>query len=132
VRQGNLLCPLLFNLVGDVLTKMLAKAAGAGLITGLVGDFRPGGVITTQYADDTMSFSSCDKVGLANLKVILMLFEQVSGMRINFHKSECIPMNVGDEEGHEIAHLLNCPIGAFPLKYLGIPLHFDRLKREDL
>jgi hypothetical protein len=53
-------------------------------------------------------------------------------MRINFHKSECIPMNVGDEEGHEIAHLLNCPIGAFPLKYLGIPLHFDRLKREDL
>jgi hypothetical protein len=27
---------------------------------------------------------------------------------------------------------LNCPIGQFPHKYLGVSIHFDKLKREDL
>jgi hypothetical protein len=25
-----------------------------------------------------------------------------------------------------------CPIGCLPFKYLGVPIHFERLKREDL
>jgi hypothetical protein len=61
-----------------------------------------------------------------------MLFEQVSGMRINFHKSECIPLNVEDSIVHEITHILNCPVGSLPFRYLGVPLHFEKLKREDL
>jgi hypothetical protein len=31
---------------------------------------------------------------IKNLRIILMLFEKVSGMRINFHKSELIPVNL--------------------------------------
>lgn len=27
---------------------------------------------------------------------------------------------------------MGCPIGSFPIKYLGVPLHQDKLKREDL
>jgi hypothetical protein len=61
-----------------------------------------------------------------------MLFEQASGMRINFHKSEIIPLNLDNNLVHEISHVLNCPVGNLPLKYLGVPLHFDKLKREDL
>jgi hypothetical protein len=53
-------------------------------------------------------------------------------MRINFHKSEVIPMNVESGEAHDIAHVLNCPVGSLPFKYLGVPLHFEKLKREDL
>jgi hypothetical protein len=61
-----------------------------------------------------------------------MLFERVSGMRINFHKSECVPMNVDNGRAREIAPILSCPLGQFPLKYLGVPLHCEKLKREDL
>lgn len=61
-----------------------------------------------------------------------MWFEQLSGMRINFHKSEVIAMNVEEEEAHEIAHLFSCPLGNFPIKYLGIPLHYENLRREDI
>jgi hypothetical protein len=61
-----------------------------------------------------------------------MLFEQVSGMRINFHKSEVIPLNLEEDVVHDISHILACPIGALPFRYLGVPLHFDKLKREDL
>jgi hypothetical protein len=131
LRKGDTLSPLLFNFVGSVLTKMLAKAAQRGLIFGL-GGFRPEGIIVLQYADGTMLFSSPDCDSLRNLEGVLMLFERVSDMRVNFHKSKCIPMNVDEGTAHEIAHILNYPLGVLPLKYLGVPLHFDRLRREDL
>jgi hypothetical protein len=53
-------------------------------------------------------------------------------MRINFYKSELIPINLEQEKTHEIAHLFGCPVGSFPIKYLGVPLHFEKLKREDI
>jgi hypothetical protein len=28
--------------------------------------------------------------------------------------------------------VFGCPVGAFPIKYLGIPLHYNKLSREDL
>jgi hypothetical protein len=27
--------------------------------------------------------------------------------------------------------VFGCPVGAFPIKYLGIPLHYNKLSRED-
>jgi hypothetical protein len=60
---------------------------------------------------------------------VLMIFEQVSGMRINFHKSEVIPLNLEEDVVHEISHILSCPVGTLPFKYLGVPLHFNKLKR---
>jgi hypothetical protein len=64
--------------------------------------------------------------------MILMLFEKVSGMRINLHKSEIIPMNLGPEHVHEVMHILNCHVGKLPFRYLGVPIHFEKLTREDL
>jgi hypothetical protein len=53
-------------------------------------------------------------------------------MRINFHKSELIPMNVELEEVHSLAHLFSCPVGTLPIKYLGVPLHYEKFSREDI
>jgi hypothetical protein len=33
---------------------------------------------------------------------------------------------------HELSHLFYCPVGSLPFKYLGIPIHFERLRREDI
>jgi hypothetical protein len=62
----------------------------------------------------------------------LTLFEKVSGMRINLSKSEFIPMHLDDEKTHEVAHILSCSRGTLPFKYLGVLLHVERLKREDI
>ena len=94
LRQGDPISPLLFNLVVDVLNRMLEKAARGGLIKGLLTDFTPNGIISLQYTDDTIIFSDCEESHLRNLKCCLCLFEQISGMRINFHKTEVIPMNL--------------------------------------
>jgi hypothetical protein len=93
--------------------------------------FRPGEILALQYADDTISFSSCDKLALNNLKIVLML-ENVSGMKISFNKSEVIPLNLDDNQIHEVAHVLSCLVGTLPFKYLGVPIHFEKLKRGEL
>jgi hypothetical protein len=118
LRQGDPLSPLLFNLVTDVLTKMLAKATGKKLVEGLLGQFREGGILSLQYADDTLI---CEMSAIRNLKGALILFERIPEMRINFHKSELISLNLEDEIIHEIAHQLYCPIGSLPFKYQGCP-----------
>lgn len=49
-----------------------------------------------------------------------------------YNKSEIIPMNMEDQELENFRRLFGCPVGAFPIKYLGIPLHYEKLRREDL
>lgn len=71
---------------------MLARASEKGLVRGLLEDFRPGGVVSLQYADDTILFSKAEDSVLENLKWILMWYEKSSWMRINFHKSELVPL----------------------------------------
>ena len=72
LRQGDPISPLLFNLVGDVLTKMLQKGAEQGIIKGIAENFRVGGIVSLQYADDTILFSSIKEEYTRNLKSILI------------------------------------------------------------
>jgi hypothetical protein len=132
LRQGDPLSPLLFNLVGDGLSRMLAKVTEKNLVKGLLENFRSGGIVSLQYADDTILFSKAEDDALRNLKCVLMWYEQISGMRINFHKSELVPLNIELSEAHRLAHVFSCPLGTFPIKYLGVPLHYENLNREDI
>jgi hypothetical protein len=58
-----------------------------------------------QCADYTIIFSDKYKNHLWNLKGILIYYEQISGMRINFHKSKIIPLNVDEVVAHELCHI---------------------------
>jgi hypothetical protein len=73
-------------------------------VIGLLGNCVPGGILALQYDNVTLLFSSCDTRALRNLKIMLMLFEKVFGMKINFNKSEFIPLNSQDGQIHDIAH----------------------------
>ena len=35
-------------------------------------------------------------------------------------------------ENNNFARLFCCKVGSFPIKYMGVPLHFSKLKREDI
>jgi hypothetical protein len=56
---------------------------------------------------------------IANLKFLLIAFEILLGLKINFLKSEVIVMGAPPSEQARVAHALNCKEGAFPFTYLG-------------
>jgi hypothetical protein len=111
---------------------MLVKGTEEDLISGLCPNFLPGGIASLQYADDTLLFLKNDPRVALNLRWILTCFEQISRMRVNFHKSELIPINMDVTETQPFLDIFQCVMGRFPVKYLGIRLHHDRLRRDDL
>lgn len=49
-------------------------------------------------------------------------FYEVSGLRINFHKSKLFGVGVSANEVLGFASLSGCQVGSFPFKYLGVPV----------
>jgi len=72
LRQGDPLSPLLFNLVANVFTRMLMRATRRNLISGLLPHIEPGGILSLQYADDTMLFLENSLEKAVNLKICLI------------------------------------------------------------
>jgi hypothetical protein len=58
---------------------------------------------------------------ITNLKLILYYFEWLSGLKINYHKSEVYVFGVQQGDKELMANMLNCVL-ELPLKYLGIPV----------
>jgi hypothetical protein len=56
LRQGDMLSPLLFNLVVDMLATLVARAKEEGQIEGLVPHLIEGGLSILQYVNDTILF----------------------------------------------------------------------------
>jgi hypothetical protein len=56
------------------------------------------------------------------LRAVLIIFEAVSGLKVNFHKSLLVGVNVYDSWLTEAASLLNCKVGKVPFIYLGLPI----------
>ena len=80
--------PILFHIVVDMLTILIGRAKDDGQVGGLVPHLVDGGASILQYADDTIIFMKHDLGKARNMKLVLCLFEQLSGLKINFHKSE--------------------------------------------
>lgn len=122
LRQGDLLSPLLFNLVVDALGTMLRKAKEKGHIRVLVQHLIEGGINHLQYADDTILLIERDEESIRNVKFLLYYFEMMSGMQINYDKSEVYLIGTDEQDQKEVAQMFNCKIGKFPMVYLGIPI----------
>uniref|UniRef100_A0A0A9C6P5 Uncharacterized protein n=1 Tax=Arundo donax TaxID=35708 RepID=A0A0A9C6P5_ARUDO len=54
-----------------------------------------------------------------NMKMLLYMYEMMSGLKINFAKSEVIVISGDEEITSKYAEFFNCQIGSIPIKYLG-------------
>lgn len=79
---------VLFNIVADMLMVLNARAKEDGKVGGLIPHLVEGGVPVVQYVDDTIIFLEHDLVKFLNMQLISCLFEQLSGLKINFQQSE--------------------------------------------
>jgi hypothetical protein len=98
---------------------MLENAKNSGQIKGLVPHLIEGGVTHLQYTDDTVIFMEMDEQTILNVKFLLYCFENMSGLKINYQKSEVCVMGCSEEEAKNVAEMLNCNVGQLPVKYLG-------------
>ena len=102
LRQGDPLLPILFNIVADMLAILIEHAKSEGQIEGVIPHLVDGGLSILQYADDTILFMEHDIEKGRNLKLILSAFERLSGLKINFHKSELFCFGEAQAEASEI------------------------------
>lgn len=63
------------------------------------------------------------------LKFILILFEHMLGLKINFHKSEVYCFCFGEAESYISlnAAIFTCPFKELPMKYLVVPIDSKNL-----
>ena len=122
IRQGDPLSPFLFNMVAEALNILFQRAIEAELIRGVSLGQNTIRISHLQFADDAIIFCQNDRNEVVTIKRILRCFELISGLKINFSKSVIAGVNIPVAEINEIAGILKCKAGDFPLTYLGLPL----------
>ena len=70
--------------------------------------------------DETILIMDHNLEKAVNLKLILCIFEQLSGLKINFHKSEIFCFGKAKEEEEQYRQIFGCESGSLPFKYLGV------------
>lgn len=58
---------------------------------------------------------------------MLYIYEKISGLKINFNKSEVIMILEDEHKSASFSKMMNCAIGTWPIKYLGVPVAGSRL-----
>lgn len=107
--------PFLFDLVADVLNKILSKTQVAGKIQGL-GTFNGvDKVLNLHFADDTLLFLEADPYMVENLKYLFLGFESLSSLKINFDKSVLLALNISHSLATSLSQQLGCFLSSFPI-----------------
>ncbi|GAU27873.1 hypothetical protein TSUD_159670 [Trifolium subterraneum] len=76
-----------------------------------------------QFADDTLLIGVKSWANVRALRAILVLFETMSGLKVNFNKSLLVGVNIFESWLGEVA--LCCKVGKILFLYLGLPIGGD-------
>jgi hypothetical protein len=126
LRQGDPLSPFLFLLAAEGLDVLMTTMVERNMFTGYrVGNQDPVMVSHLQFADDTLLLGEKSWANVRALRSVLVLFELMSGLKVNFHKSMLVGVNISESWLHEAASALRCRVGKVPFLYLGLPIGGD-------
>jgi len=115
LRQGDPLSPFLFLIAADGLHVMMKAVVDKGLFQSYgVGTYGEVTIHNLQFADDNLLMGVKSWANIRALKVVLVLFELVSGLKVNFDKSLLYGVNISDSWLHEAASVLSCKHGRIP------------------
>jgi hypothetical protein len=114
-----------------MLVILIKRAKLASQIDGVVPHLVDDRSSILQYVDNTIIFLYHDLEKAKNLKILFCAFEKLSGLKINFHKSEMYYFEEAKELPDEYSTIFGCHSGFFPFKYLGISMHYRKLSNKD-
>jgi len=129
LRQGDPLSPFLFLLAAEGFNVLMNAVVAAQLFHGY-GIGRDSEVRLThlQFADDTLIIGEKSWLNVRSMRAVLLLFDEVSGLKVNFHKSMLTSVNVTESWLAEASLVMNCRQGIIPFIYLGLPIGGDSRK----
>lgn len=131
LRQGDPLSPFLFILCSEVLSGLCVKAKLAGSLPGIKVARRSPSVNHLLFADDTMFFCKANLSNCSALSRILNRYESASGQSINVSKSAVtFSSKIAPGEKVQIMRALKISREGGVGKYLGLPEHFGRKKKD--
>ncbi|XP_057972657.1 uncharacterized protein LOC131160790 [Malania oleifera] len=126
LRRGDPLSPLLFVIYVEYLSRLLKSVESKSNFK-----FHPKcealRLSHLVFADDLMMFSRGDLPSVRYLMNYLNEFLNCSGLAVNLLKLELYHAGNWQEELGNISNLSGMKLGAFPFKYLSIPLLSSRL-----
>ena len=129
LRQGDPLSPFLFLIAVEGLNVMMKALVETDLFSGYkVGANNHVSITHLQFADDTVLIRERSWANIRSMKALLLLFEATSSLKVNFHKSMLLGVNIHDSWLAEAASVLNCKLGKAPFLYLGLPIGGDPRK----
>ena len=115
LRQGDPLSPFLFLLVAEGLIVMMKSMVENNLFTDYAVDHEKDTVVShLKFADDTLLLGAKSWANVKALRAILSLFAMMSGLKLNFHKSLLVGINIADSWLDEAASILHCKVGKVP------------------
>ena len=91
---------------------MLRRVEGASLIRGFKVEGRRGGgesVSLLLFADDIILFCDADVEQILHIWLLLLNFQVVTGLKVNVHKHEMVPIGEVDDV-HALAEILDCAV----------------------
>ncbi|GKB86411.1 RNA-directed DNA polymerase, eukaryota, reverse transcriptase zinc-binding domain protein [Tanacetum coccineum] len=120
LRQGDPLSPFLFIIAMEGLHVAVEDALSAGLYRGLKVNTL--NLSHFFFADDALFIGEWLRANIKSMVSILECFYRVSGLKINFHKSNLAGVGVPFEEVNHFALTTGCNAMQSPFLYLGLPV----------
>lgn len=131
IRQGDPLSPYIFILCGKVLSGLCKRAQASRNLTGLRAGRLGPRIIHLLFADDTMFFLKTDQASIASLSDIIRQYEASSGQMISASKSSIsFSAKTPQETRSHVLNYLGISREGGVGKYLGLPEHFGRRKKD--
>lgn len=113
----------------DVLSSMFKHALNFKVLVGVpLVEF--GNRFNLHFADDLMVFTTGGLEDLRIVKLILLVFEGLSGLVTNFSKT-LFSSKLGTIPDDTAANTLSCAVGSLPVMYMGLPISGRRPRKQD-